>query len=137
MWLDLCLVNRIVLLWYHTIIRPFFALDGEDEDAGAEEAMKLLESAEELYPNSALFLYFRYCSSPISKYLSSLFLFCFLSKLSPPWFVRGKVCYLRCQLPEALEVYTRAAVLAKDQREIEHVALYEEGKCISSFCIWE
>ncbi len=50
---------RIVLLWYHTIIRPFFALDGEDEDAGADEAVKLLDSAQELYPNSALFLYFR------------------------------------------------------------------------------
>lgn len=50
---------RIGLLWYHTIIRPFFALDGEDEDAGTEEAIKLLDSAEEKYPHSALFLYFR------------------------------------------------------------------------------
>ena len=22
------------MLWYHTIVRPFFALDGEQEDAG-------------------------------------------------------------------------------------------------------
>ena len=41
---------------------------------------------------------------------------------------RGKVSYLRCQLPEALAVYTEAAGLAKDQREIEHVVLYEKGK---------
>lgn len=50
---------RIALLWYHTIIRPFFALDGEEEDAGAEAAIKLLDAAQLEYPNSALFLYFR------------------------------------------------------------------------------
>lgn len=36
--------------------------------------------------------------------------------------------YLRCQLPEALAVYTEATKLAKDQREIEHVVLYEKGE---------
>ena len=46
-------------MWYHTIIRPFFALDGEEEDAGAEAATKLLDLAQEIYPHSALFLYFR------------------------------------------------------------------------------
>lgn len=25
---------RLFLLWYHTIIRHFFALDGPDQDAG-------------------------------------------------------------------------------------------------------
>ena len=51
--------SRIALLWYHTIVRSFFALDGEDEDAGAEEAERLIKEAESLYPNSALFLYFK------------------------------------------------------------------------------
>ncbi len=41
---------------------------------------------------------------------------------------RGKVSYLRCQLEEALVVYTEAAKLAKDQREIEHIVLYEKGE---------
>ena len=50
---------RIALLWYHTIVRAFFALDGEKEDAGADEADRLLKEAESLYPNSALFLYFK------------------------------------------------------------------------------
>ena len=50
---------RIALLWYHTIVRPFFALDGEKEDGGADEADRLLKEAESLYPNSALFLYFK------------------------------------------------------------------------------
>ena len=50
---------RIGLLWYHTIVRPFFALDGEDDGAGADEAERLLAQAEGKYPNSALFLYFK------------------------------------------------------------------------------
>ena len=50
---------RIALLWYHTVIRPFFALDGEEEAAGTEEATRLLDAVEEKYPNSALFLFFR------------------------------------------------------------------------------
>ena len=41
---------------------------------------------------------------------------------------RGKVFYLQCQLPEALSVYSDAAALARDQREIEHIILYEQGK---------
>ena len=40
---------------------------------------------------------------------------------------RGKVCYLKCQLPEALKVYSDAASLARDQREVEHIILYEKG----------
>ncbi len=36
-------------------------------------------------------------------------------------------------------MYTRAAILAKDQREIEHVALYEEGEavcvCVVCMCV--
>lgn len=38
---------------------------------------------------------------------------------------------MRCQLDEALEVYTEATALAKDQREIEHIVLYEKGKLAS------
>lgn len=53
------LLFRIGLLWYHTIIRPFFALDGEEEDAGADVAIRLLDSAQQQYPSSAMFLYFR------------------------------------------------------------------------------
>ena len=36
--------------------------------------------------------------------------------------------YLQCQLPEALKVYSDAAALARDQREVEHIILYEKGK---------
>ena len=54
--------------------------------------------------------------------------------LLPLFLFRGKVSYLRCQLPEALKVYTEAAILAKDQREIEHVVLYEKGESTVSLC---
>ena len=40
---------------------------------------------------------------------------------------RGKVFYLKCRLPEALNVYSDAAALARDQREVEHIILYEKG----------
>ena len=42
--------------------------------------------------------------------------------------LQGKVMYLRCQLNDALQVYTEAAALSRDQREIEHISLYEKGK---------
>ena len=37
----------------------------------------------------------------------------------------------RCQLDDALTVYSSAATLSKDQREIEHIALYEKGEVLS------
>ena len=35
------------------------------------------------------------------------------------------------RLPEALEMYTVAAEAAHEQREIEHICLYEKGVCVS------
>jgi tetratricopeptide (TPR) repeat protein len=89
---------RLSLLWYHTIVRPFFALDGEQEDAGADEALRLLTEAEKYYHDSAFFLYFR-----------------------------GKIHYLKSELDLALEAYSYAAGLSREQREIEHVCLFEKG----------
>ena len=34
----------------------------------------------------------------------------------------------RCELDAALAVYSSAALLARDQREVEHIALYEKGQ---------
>ena len=47
--------------------------------------------------------------------------------------LQGKVMYLRCQLNDALQVYTDAAALSKDQREIEHISLYEKGKNLQTW----
>ena len=40
------------------------------------------------------------------------------------------VCVSRRQLDDALVVYTSAASLSRDQREIEHIALYEKGELV-------
>lgn len=50
---------RLALLWYHTVVRPFFALDGSDNRAGLEEAKEILRRKEAAYPNSSLFMFFK------------------------------------------------------------------------------
>lgn len=56
----LCLYPiRLALLWYHTVVRPFFALDGSDTKAGLQEAKEILQRKESAYPNSSLFMFFK------------------------------------------------------------------------------
>lgn len=50
---------RLALLWYHTVVRPFFALDGSDTKAGLHEAEEILQKKEAAYPNSSLFMFFK------------------------------------------------------------------------------
>lgn len=50
---------RLALLWYHTVVRPFFALDGSDTKAGLQEAKEILQKKEAAYPNSSLFMFFK------------------------------------------------------------------------------
>lgn len=47
------------LLWYYTIITPFFALDGSNLDSEIEEANSLLEEAQDGFADAALFLFFK------------------------------------------------------------------------------
>lgn len=51
--------RRLALLWFHTVVRPFFALDGSDSRAGLEEAKEILHRKEAAYPNSSLFMFFK------------------------------------------------------------------------------
>lgn len=51
--------RRLALLWFHTVVRPFFALDGSDSRAGLEEAKEILRRKEAAYPNSSLFMFFK------------------------------------------------------------------------------
>lgn len=55
----LSLLFRLALLWYHTVVRPFFALDGSDNKAGLDEAKEILLKKEAAYPNSSLFMFFK------------------------------------------------------------------------------
>jgi len=54
-----CVPFRLALLWYHTVVRPFFALDGSDNKAGLKEAKEILAKKESAYPNSSLFMFFK------------------------------------------------------------------------------
>lgn len=50
---------RLALLWYHTVVLPFFALDGSDTHEGLLEAKAILQRKSVVYPNSSLFMFFK------------------------------------------------------------------------------
>lgn len=52
------MICRLALLWYHTIVRPFFALDGANVQAGIEVASQLIKDSQSEFSESALFLFF-------------------------------------------------------------------------------
>lgn len=54
----MCNIHSLALLWYHTIVRPFFALDGSNVKAGVEAAKELITECQPEFENSALFLFF-------------------------------------------------------------------------------
>ncbi|XP_061834348.1 tetratricopeptide repeat protein 39C-like isoform X1 [Nerophis lumbriciformis] len=88
----------LALLWYHTVVLPFFALD--HTHSGLAEAKDILQRKSLVYPNSSLFMFFR-----------------------------GRVHRLECHINSALACFHDALELASDQREIQHVCLYEIGWC--------
>ncbi|KAL2097307.1 hypothetical protein ACEWY4_006514 [Coilia grayii] len=90
----------LALLWYHTVVQPFFAMDSTDTQTGLVEAKAILQRREAVYPSSSLFMFFR-----------------------------GRVQRLECQINSALTSFNNALELATDQREIQHVCLYEIGWC--------
>uniref|UniRef100_A0A8C6LYT7 Tetratricopeptide repeat domain 39C n=1 Tax=Nothobranchius furzeri TaxID=105023 RepID=A0A8C6LYT7_NOTFU len=90
----------LALLWYHTVVLPFFALDGSDTHEGLLEAKAILQRKSVVYPNSSLFIFFK-----------------------------GRVQRLECHINSALACFHDALDLASDQREIQHVCLYEIGWC--------
>uniref|UniRef100_A0A8B9RM11 Tetratricopeptide repeat domain 39C n=1 Tax=Astyanax mexicanus TaxID=7994 RepID=A0A8B9RM11_ASTMX len=90
----------LALLWYHTVVQPFFALDGSETEAGLLAAKEILQKKEAEYPNSSLFMFFK-----------------------------GRVQRLECQISSALTSFNSALELATEQREIQHICLYEIGWC--------
>ncbi|XP_051943795.1 tetratricopeptide repeat protein 39C-like isoform X3 [Hippocampus zosterae] len=93
-------VSVLALLWYHTVVQPFFALDDSDTHSGLAEAKAILRQRETTYPNSSLFMFFK-----------------------------GRVQRLESQMSAALTSFNSALQLASEQREIQHVCLYEIGWC--------
>uniref|UniRef100_H2L6X6 Tetratricopeptide repeat domain 39C n=1 Tax=Oryzias latipes TaxID=8090 RepID=H2L6X6_ORYLA len=82
------------------LVLPFFALDGSDTHEGLLEAKAILQRKSLVYPNSSLFMFFE-----------------------------GRVQRLECHINSALTCFHDALELASDQREIQHVCLYEIGWC--------
>lgn len=56
---DVCVSHRLALLWYHTVVQPFFALDGSETEAGLQIAKAILQKKEAEYPDSSLFVFFK------------------------------------------------------------------------------
>lgn len=56
---NLLVSHRLALLWYHTVVLPFFALEGSDTHAGLMEAKAILQRKSVVYPNSSLFMFFK------------------------------------------------------------------------------
>ncbi|KAJ8278106.1 hypothetical protein GJAV_G00083880 [Gymnothorax javanicus] len=90
----------LALLWYHTVVVPFFSLGGSDTQGGLQEAKSILQRKEAEYPRSSLFTFFK-----------------------------GRIQRLESQINSALTSFQDALELATDQREIQHVCLYEIGWC--------
>lgn len=55
----MCLPYSLALLWYHTVVQPFFALDDTDTQTGLAEAKSIIQQREAMYPNSSLFIFFK------------------------------------------------------------------------------
>uniref|UniRef100_A0A182UCC8 Tetratricopeptide repeat protein 39C n=1 Tax=Anopheles melas TaxID=34690 RepID=A0A182UCC8_9DIPT len=49
----------LALLWYYTIVTPFFALDGSNLSMEISAAQELIDEANEQFAKSSLFLFFR------------------------------------------------------------------------------
>ncbi|XP_033110223.1 tetratricopeptide repeat protein 39C-like [Anneissia japonica] len=96
------------LLWYHTVVRPFFGIDGSNTEHCIREAKEILEVNEVKYSQSALVMFYR-----------------------------GRVQKLECNLEESLKTYNEAYDLAVEQREIQLICLYEIGWCSIIKLNWE
>ncbi|CAH1116013.1 unnamed protein product [Phaedon cochleariae] len=87
------------LLWFHTIVRPFYAIDGTNVQAGADVSTSLLNESEEEFGQSSLFLFFR-----------------------------GRVCRLNSDTEGALKNF-QSSVENSSQRELKVLCMHEIGWC--------
>uniref|UniRef100_F7AZ43 Tetratricopeptide repeat protein 39C n=1 Tax=Ciona intestinalis TaxID=7719 RepID=F7AZ43_CIOIN len=98
----------LCLLWYHTVVRPFFSVDGDVADAGLPEAERLLEINQEKYPTSSLVLFFQ-----------------------------GRVRRCKRDVNGALESLQASYDQAQEQRELQLLCSYEIGWCCIMQLNWE
>ncbi|XP_071502427.1 tetratricopeptide repeat protein 39C-like [Diadema antillarum] len=98
----------LTLLWYHTVVRPFFGIDSKNKESCINEALKILEERKAAYPNSALVMFYE-----------------------------GRVQKLQGNLDLALKTYEAALEACVEQREIQLICLYELGWCNLMRLNWE
>ncbi|XP_033640932.1 tetratricopeptide repeat protein 39C-like isoform X1 [Asterias rubens] len=96
------------LLWYHTVVRPFFGLDDHNIQTCIKEAESILKEGEAQYSKSALVMFYQ-----------------------------GRVQKLQRNIDKALETYNTALEAARDQREIQLICVYEIGWCNLMMVNWE
>lgn len=51
-------LRRLVFLWFNTVLRPLFALNGSNVKVGASIARQLLNKWDDKFLNYALYLFF-------------------------------------------------------------------------------
>jgi Protein of unknown function (DUF3808) len=99
-------------------VRPFFALDGSNVQAGVIAAESLITESQDVYGQSALFLFFRgrverlKVNFPFSQHAWIYYYF----------------LYFQSNVNQALMAY-QAAVKASPQREVQLLCLHEVGWC--------
>ncbi|XP_052891685.1 tetratricopeptide repeat protein 39C-like [Anopheles moucheti] len=89
----------LALLWYYTIVTPFFALDGSNLSLEIAAAQELIDEANGQFAKSSLFLFFR-----------------------------GRVERLKSNIQDAIRAY-ELAYRSSAQREIKLLCLHEIGWC--------
>ncbi|XP_017785023.1 PREDICTED: tetratricopeptide repeat protein 39C-like isoform X2 [Nicrophorus vespilloides] len=89
----------LALLWYHTIVRPFFALDGNNVQAGVRIATTLIAEAMQEYSDSAIFLFFK-----------------------------GRIDRLKSDISSAIQSFN-ASIANSNHREIRILSQHEVGWC--------
>uniref|UniRef100_A0A182K7E4 Tetratricopeptide repeat protein 39C n=1 Tax=Anopheles christyi TaxID=43041 RepID=A0A182K7E4_9DIPT len=89
----------LALLWYYTIVTPFFALDGSNLSMEISAAQELIDEANGQFAKSSLFLFFR-----------------------------GRVERLKSHIQDAIRAY-ELAHRSSAQREIKLLCLHEIGWC--------
>lgn len=98
----------LALLWYHTVVRPFFAVDGERSDLGIPEVEQIMEKNEAIYPKSSFVLFFK-----------------------------GRIQRCKRNMEGALESFQFAYDSASDQRELQLLCGHEVGWCSLMQLDWQ